>query len=239
MNTSATFDALAHFDESWAAAYEKNIRQFCPAYDALHRMLPGWFSGVPEKARFLSAGAGSGAELLSLGAAYPRAELHGVDLSADMLSACQNRLREAGLAERAHLHLGTVQAFRAAEPFDGATSVFVAHFIRDHDERLAYFRAVADCLRNGAPFVFADLFGDAVEPDFRIVFENWLSFYAAQGIAADDLARDRAHIEQDICFEPETRIKALLVEAGFEPPVRFFQSHLFGGWVTRKAKRGG
>jgi tRNA (cmo5U34)-methyltransferase len=235
MNTDARFDVESHFDESWAAAYEKQIRQFCPAYDALHRMLPGWFSGVPEKARFLSAGAGSGAELLALGAAYPDAELHGVDLSADVLSVCKSRLQTAGLAERVHLHLGTVQAYRAAELFDGASSVFVAHFIRETKERLAYFRTIADCLKHGATFVFADLFGDKADPDFRLVFETWLSFYAAQGIAADQLVRDRAHIESGICFEPEARIKALLVEAGFEPPVRFFQSYLFGGWVTRKA----
>ena len=235
MNTDARFDVESHFDESWAAAYEKQIRQFCPAYDALHRMLPGWFSGMPEKARFLSAGSGSGAELLALGAAYPGAELHGVDLSADVLSVCQDRLQTAGLAERVHLHLGKMQTYRPAELFDGASSVFVAHFIHEPEERLAYFRAVAGCLKNGATFVFADLFGDKAGPGFRLVFENWLRFYAAQGIAADQLVQDRAHIESGICFEPEANIENLLVEAGFEPPVRFFQSYLFGGWVTRKA----
>ncbi len=229
------FDPAAHFDAGWAGRYERNIRQFCPAYDALHRMLPGWFSGAPEGARFLSVGAGTGVELLALGASHPTAELHGVDLSADMLEACKRRLDEAGLSDRASLHLGTMQEFRADKPFDGATSVFVAHFIRDPDARLAYFKAIAASLKPGAPFVFADLFGDAADPGFGIVFENWLGFYATQGVAAEDVAQDRAHIQRDICFEPEERIKALLVEAGFERPVRFFQSCLFGGWTTRKS----
>lgn len=197
-------------------------------------MIPGWFSGAPKRARFLSAGAGSGADLLALGNAYPGAELYGVDLSEDMLAACERRLDESGLSARVRLHLGPMQAFRSELLFDGATSVFVAHFIHDREARLAYFSAIASNLKPGAPFVFADLFGDAAEPGFRVLFENWLDFYAAQGVSAEDLARDRVHIEQAVCFEPEACILDMLAQAGFEPPVRFFQSHLFGAWATRK-----
>lgn len=228
------FDASAHFDESLAAKYDRRIRLFCPSYDALHRMLVPWLLSLPEHSAFLSAGAGTGAEILTLGRQFPSWRFVAVDVSPDMLDACRRRLSEAGLAERVTFFNGPLQQYQSPAPLDGASSVFVTHFIKGREEKLAYFRSVAANLRPGGLFILADLFGNEGSPAFARLFEAWLAAYASNGISAEELAKDRAHIEQDVSFIPENKLFVLLTEAGFSSPVRFYQTYLFGGWVATK-----
>lgn len=231
---SEQFDASAHFDESLAAKYDRRIRLFCPSYDALHQMLVPWLSSLPECSSFLSAGAGTGAEILTLGTYFPSWRFVAVDVSPDMLTACRQRLSAAGLEKRVTFFNGSLQKYQPLAPVDAASSVFVSHFIKGREEKLAYFRSVAANLRPGGLFILADLFGDKNSPEFALLFDAWLGSYAANGVTAEDLAKDRAHIEQDVSFIPESELFTLLTEAGFSAPIRFYQTYLFGGWVATK-----
>lgn len=233
---AAQFDATTHFDEGAATRYERRIRAFCPSYDALHRIAAAWVRDLPEGARFLSCGAGTGGEILALGAIHPSWRFVAVDISRDMLSACRARVVAAGMEDRVSFSEGRAEDFRSPAPFDGASSVFVAHFIEGHEAKLAYFRAIRANLKPGATFILADLFGEPAAPAFRRSLDAWLACYAASGVVAQDLARDRAHIENDISFIPEAELRELLEEAGFEAPIRFFQTFLFGGWAATKRR---
>lgn len=228
------FDASAHFDEGLATKYERRIRLFCPSYDALHQMLVPWLLGLPERSTFLSAGAGTGAEILTLGRQFPLWRFVAVDVSPDMLDACRRRLSEAGLTERVTFFNGPLQEYESPASVDGASSVFVAQFIKGREEKLAYFRAVAANLRPGGLFILADLFGVEGSPAFARLFKAWFAFYASNGVSAEELAKDRAHVVKDVSFISENELFALLAEAGFSPPIRFYQTYLFGGWVTTK-----
>jgi tRNA (cmo5U34)-methyltransferase len=228
------FDASAHFDEDLAAKYDRRIRLFCPSYDALQQMLVPWLVSLPEHSTFLSAGAGTGAEILTLGRRFPSWRFVAVDVSPDMLDACRQRLSEVGFLERVKFFNGPLQQYRSPAPLDGVSSVFVAHFIKGREEKLAYFRSVAANLRPGGLFVLADLFGDQEAPAFERLFEAWFAAYASNGISVEELAKDRAHVVQDVSFIPENELFALLAEAGLSPPVRFYQTYLFGGWVATK-----
>jgi tRNA (cmo5U34)-methyltransferase len=226
------FDVSAHFDESLAGKYDRRIRLFCPSYDALHWMLVPWLVGLPERSYFLSAGAGTGAEIVTLGRRFPFWRFVAVDASSEMLAACRERLSGAGLAERLEFFKGLLQQYRAPTPLDDASSVFVAHFIKNRDEKLAYFRSVADSLKPGGLFVLADLFGDKDSPEFARLLDVWFTSYESHGVSAEDLARDRAHVMNDVSFISEDDIHDMLIEAGFSPQIRFYQTYLFGGWVT-------
>lgn len=228
------FDASSHFDLSLAARYDRRIRLFCPSYDALHEMIVPWLLGLPERANFLSAGAGTGAEVLTLGKRFPSWSFTAADVSPDMLDACRNRVAEAGMAERVSCFNGRLQEYRSPASFDAASSVFVSHFIETRDERLAYFRSIAASLKPGGLFILADLFGDKSSPEFESLLNAWLASYALHGVAAEELARDRAHVDRDISFIPESELFALLTDAGFTTPVRFYQTFLFGGWLAAK-----
>jgi len=231
---SEQFDATTHFDESLAAKYDRRIRLFCPSYDALHQMIVPWLQRLPERSTFLSAGAGTGAEIITLGKCFPSWHFVAVDVSPDMLNACQHRASEAGMANRVVFFNGRLQEYQSPAPFDAASSVFVAHFIKGREEKLAYFRSIAANLKSGGLFVLADLFGDKSSPEFARLLDAWLLSYASHGISAEDLAQDRTHVERDVTFISESELVALLSEAGFATPVRFYQTFLFGGWVATR-----
>lgn len=232
--THEPFDATTHFDESLAAEYDRRIRRFCPSYDALHHMIAPWFQLLPDHSTFLSAGSGTGVEIVNLGKRFPSWRFVGVDVSSDMLAASRRRISEAAISDRATFFNGRLQEYQAPAPFDAASSVFVAHFIKGRDEKLAYFRSIAEKLKPGGVCVLADLFGDKGSPEFERLSNAWLLSYANHGISAGELARDRAHIERDVDFVTETELLALLSEAGFASVVRFYQTFLFGGWVGTK-----
>jgi tRNA (cmo5U34)-methyltransferase len=228
------FDVSSHFDESLAAKYDRRIRLFCPSYDALHQMIVTWLQSLPEHSAFLSAGAGTGAEIITLGKCFPSWRFVAVDVSSDMLSACQRRATEVGMANRVAFFNGRLQDYQSPAQFDAASSVFVSHFIKEREEKLAYFRSIAASLKPGGLFILADLFGDRGSPEFEQLLNAWLLSYAAHGVPAEELVQDRAHVERDVAFISEGELVALLREAGFATPVRFYQTFLFGGWVAAK-----
>lgn len=232
--SSEQFDPTTYFDEGLVAKYERRIRLFCPSYDALHQMVAPWLQLLPADSAFLSAGAGTGAEIVTLGKRFPSWRFVGADVSSDMTNACQRRVAEAGIAERVTFFKGRLQEYQAPVPFDAASSVFVAHFIKGREEKLAYFRSLAANLKSGGLLVLADLFGNKGAPEFERLMKAWFLFYASHGISAEELAKDQAHIERDVAFIPEHELFALLNEAGFVTPVRFYQTFLFGGWVASK-----
>lgn len=232
--TAANADVAAYFDADHAAIYDRRIRRRCPSYDALHEMVAGWLASRPEGGRLLSAGAGTGAEILSLGPRFPGWSFVAADLSADMLAACRRRVEAAGLAGRVDYHHGPLQGLPVGAEFDAATSILVSHFILDRGERLAYYRAIAERLRPGGLFLLADLHGDPADPAFARLFEPWLATFTDAAADPAGVAWERTHLMGDIAFIPEAELAALLEEAGFEPPLRFYQSWLFGGWATAR-----
>lgn len=231
---SEQFDITAHFDESLAAKYDRRIRLFCPSYDALHQMIIPWLQALPENAAFLSSGTGTGAEIITLGKCFPSWRFVAVDVSHDMLSACQHRAEKAGITNRVKFFNGRLQDYQPPAPVDAASSIFVAHFIKGWDEKLTYFRSIAATLKPGGLLIFADLFGDQKSPEFARLMEAWLLSYASHGISDEELAKDRVHVERDVDFISESELYSLLTEAGFTHPLRFYQTYLFGGWVATK-----
>jgi len=229
------FDVASFFDAGTASRYDRVIRISCPAYDALHRMVAPWLTLLPRDARFLSAGAGTGAEIISLARRFPDWRFAGVDASADMLRICGQRLAGEQLAARVELHHARLEDYRGAAPFDAASSVFVVNYIHGRERKLAYLRALAGQLKPGAILVLADLFGDARAPDFIRLLRAWLLMYITEGVQGANLQDLVDKILRDIAFVPEREVLALLDEAGFVEPVRFFQAYLYGGWVATRA----
>jgi tRNA (cmo5U34)-methyltransferase len=233
---SEQFDVTAHFDDSLAAKYDRRIRRFCPSYDALHEMIVPWLQGLPEGSSFLSAGAGAGTgtEIVTLGKRFPSWRFVAVDVSPDMLAACQRRTEKAEMVNRVTFFNGRLQEYQSPALVDAVSSIFVAHFIKGREEKLAYFRSVGENLKPGGLLIFADLFGEKNSPEFARLLDAWLLSYASHGVSAEELAQDRAHVQRDVDFIPEGELVALLNEAGFSNPLRFYQTYLFGGWVATK-----
>lgn len=68
-----TADGAKHyFDTARSSRYDHKIRASIPGYEALHAMAHDFLRpALPETARLLVVGAGTGMELLTFGAAHP------------------------------------------------------------------------------------------------------------------------------------------------------------------------
>ncbi|MBP0030007.1 methyltransferase domain-containing protein [Roseofilum reptotaenium CS-1145] len=229
------FDVTQHFDESLSTQYDRRIRLFCPSYDALHQMLIPWLQELPKNANFLSAGAGTGAEIVNLGKVFSNWNFVAVDASGDMLNACHQRIKSVEMGNRVTLVNSKVQDYKFPGGFDGASSIFVAHFIRDKQEKLAYFSSLASNLKPGAILAIADLFGNRETLEFSRLLNALLMSYAGHGISEEQFDRDREHIERDVDFISESELFSLLNQAGFIKPLKFYQTYLFGGWIATRS----
>jgi tRNA (cmo5U34)-methyltransferase len=223
------------FTAEHARNYDAGIRVSGLGYELLHD-LTGAFLGslLGAEADLLIVGAGTGEEIVQLGARYPGWRFTGVDPSPEMLAVAQQRLAEAGLAERTTLHVGVVDDLPTTSRFDAATLLLVMHFLPDDGAKLALLRAIASRLHPGAPLILADLHAQLDSPEDTRRWQAWDERQRTHGIAAANREEMFRQLPRFVHFVPEARIQALLSEAGFTPGERFFQALLFGGWIARR-----
>jgi len=67
-----------------------------PGYEAIHRIAAAVFSSrLPDCAKILVVGAGTGTELLNFGSKNPSWHFVAVEPAPSMMAVCQNRVAEA------------------------------------------------------------------------------------------------------------------------------------------------
>jgi len=219
-----------HFDEEHAKQYEARFAKLEPLKTALHLVARLALQELPDEARVLCVGAGTGAELLALGEAFPGWRFVAVEPAAAMLDRCRARVEEAGMAERCTFHAGYLDTLAEGDPFDGATSILVSQFVVDRDQRRDFFREIARRLRDEAPLMTADL---ATEP--QDLMPLWRRAWRYAGHSDPQIDEMIASLGKNVAVCPAVDVEALLQEAGFRPPQRCFQGILIHGWVTHKA----
>jgi tRNA (cmo5U34)-methyltransferase len=191
---------------------------------------------LSPSARILVVGAGGGQEIISLGQPNPGWAFVGVDLSEQMLELARERIAAAGLANDVVLCHGDVSAVRD-EWFDAATSLLTAHFIADDGSKAAFFTAIRNRLKAGAPFVLVDLCGTRGEPAFEETVRDWRRHAEVNGMPAEHL--DKLVVNaMALPFVSEARELELLAAAGFTATRRIYQGLCFIGWLTLAAQRG-
>lgn len=223
----------APFDEERAAAYDDQIRRLAPGYDVLHEAIACVADTLlPPDAHVLVVGAGTGAEIVTLGQVQSGWQFTAVDPSAEMLDRCRSAVADAGLERRVEYVQNRIEQVPKDPQFDGATSVFVSHFLPGRAERHTYFRSIARILRPGAPLILADLFGNRADPAFYRLAAAWRRAVLRTGLSLDAVERTFNRIGDQISFVSEDNLETILEDAGFGAPTRFHQCLLWGGWWT-------
>lgn len=223
-----------HFDDRRARIYDDIIRQVVPGYEVLHRLVAVQLqSCLPDDARILVAGVGTGAEIEAVAPLRAGWRFTGFDPSADMLAAAAARSERLGLAGRVELVAGGVEAVAAA-PLDAATLLLVLHFLPDDGAKAALLDGIGARLTSGAPLVIADLHGRSGTPEFDRLMALWRAWQLDCGIPAEEVDKGFRKIVRDIHFIPEERLAELLRHAGFGEMERFWGGLLFGGWIAWK-----
>lgn len=226
-------EALKALFDQQAAGYDKQWERMSPIRDALHLLVRSVFAGLPEDARILCVGAGTGAEMAFLARAYPRWRFTAVDPSDAMIDVCRRRAEMEGYAPRCEFHVGYVESLPADDAHDGATCFLVSQFILSQDARIAFFRDIAARLRPGGVLASTDLAFDTDSPAYDALLRVWLDTMAKGGIDAEGLERMRAAYANDVAVIAPERVASIIESAGFDAPVRFFQAGLIHGWFAR------
>lgn len=239
MTTNDSPSAPAPFGKEHAEKYDTAFTKLLAFKDTLHIGTRCALAALPDNAHILCAGAGTGAEILYLADAFPGWQFTAVDLSAPMLEVCQRRVGEAGIAARVATHIGPVSSLDATTPFTAATSLLVSQFIQDRDTRCAFFADIAARLAPGAPLVSADLMCDLESPASPAALDHWRNTLAfAADRAPDEMDAALAALGRAVFPLGEKAYTALLRDAGFEQPTRFFQAGLMQGWFARTRSPG-
>ncbi len=232
MTQHAAFSTSGFFNQEIADAYDRRNAGLKPIADGLHFLMRLSLHALPAETRVLCVGVGTGAEILSLAAAFPRWTFVGVDPSAQMLAVGAHRLTEAGVMDRCDLIHGYVDDV-AEIGFDLAISLLVAHFIR-REGRPAFYAAIADRLKPGGRFVSAEISGDLDAPAFPAMLGDWKQVQTLMGATPESLAGLEDSLRDVLGVLPVAETEDLWRDAGFALPVPFFQAFMIRGWHATK-----
>lgn len=221
------------FGHEHATNFDQRHAKLAPMRDALHLLIRMLLAELPTDARILCVGAGTGAELLYLAAAFPRWRFCAVDPSAAMLKICHERAQSAGIASRCTFHEGHLASLPPSAPFDAATSLLVSHFMVDPELRRDFFAQIAARLRPGGSLVSADLASDMTAPSFARLRSAWAEALRYSGIPAAQVEKQCASFGQHMAMLPVREVESIIASAGFEPPAVFFQALLMHGWHAK------
>lgn len=224
-------DAL--FDQQ-AAGYDTQWARMAPIRDSLHFLLDSVFADLPDDARLLCVGAGTGTEIAHLARRCPRWRFLALDPSAQMIDVCRARAERDGYADRCIFHAGLLDSLPDGEAFDGATCFLVSQFLLDPAARTAFFAAIARRLRPGGALAWADLAWDTAAPDYPAMLQLWLRTMSGAGLDAEAIERMRAAYARDVAILPPARVAELVADAGFDAPLRFHQAGMIHGWCARR-----
>ncbi|MFN3515280.1 MAG: class I SAM-dependent methyltransferase [Phenylobacterium sp.] len=218
----------AIFNQDVADAYDRRNSALAPISDGLHFLLRLVLEDLPVDARVLSVGVGTGAEILSLAAAFPGWSFVGVDPSPEMLAVGRRRLEQAGVLQRCELLQGYA-GDAPREEFDAAVSLLVAHFI-PREDRPAFYAAIHDRLKPRGCFVSAEISGDLAAPDFPEMLQDWRRIQRLMGATPESLAKLEAMMREVLGVLTPAETESLWKAAGFRAPIPFFQAFMIRGW---------
>jgi len=216
--------------------YDESIRHFCGAYEAIFDLSYAYLrSMVRVDGELLIVGAGTGMEICHFGQKNPLWKMTGIDPSKDMLSLAEEKMSVQRITNLVKFFCGYTDQLPETQSYDGATCILVMHFLSDDGSKLQLLKSISSRLKKEAAFILVDGFANCNDMTFEQTVSAWKTHVKATGIAPD-IVEDgfNNQILKRLQLVPENRMEALLLEAGFDKPYRFFTSFLYGGWVMKK-----
>jgi len=218
---------IALFENERASNYDNFVHTWIPNYQFFVDLLPKLLDETQDR-DLLVAGCGTGNEIRAFKQKNPKWKITGVDPSPEMV--CQAREKLKGY-DQVTLFDGEVKDLPNQHKFAAATLLLVLHFIKDDGSKLELLKQIADRLHPEAPFVMLDISGSHKQiTDNLSILRHMLSSGLEEEVVQDRMRR----IEEDLEYVAEERVEELLMTAGFQKPVKFFQSAIYIGWMTKK-----
>jgi tRNA (cmo5U34)-methyltransferase len=222
------------FDKEMAARYDKNSAKFAPIRDSLHLLIRAILVDLPIDARILCVGVGTGLELLDLAQTFPQWQFTAVEPSAPMLNICRQRMEDNGITSRCTFHEGYLDSLSRTDSFDGATCLFVSHFIMQPEERINFFHQIALRLRPEGYLIDADLAYDLSSLNYTSILEIWFQVSKSAEASAKEIEKMRQAYGTVVAILPPAEVASMIAAGGFNAPVLCFQSLLMHAWYARR-----
>ncbi|GAA4807699.1 class I SAM-dependent methyltransferase [Olivibacter ginsenosidimutans] len=215
------------FENERASGYNTFVETWIPNYSVFLNDLPKLFSKMNPK-ELLVVGCGTGNEIEQFVHRSERWLITGIDPSPEMVKQAIDRFQGY---EHVTLMEGLVTAIDAEKKYSAATLLLVLHFLEDDGNKLNLLSNIAERLVSGATFVMLDITGDKqqIKQNLKI-----LRLLLPDGLDEQQINHRLNRIENELFPISEERLAALCVTAGFEKPIRFFQSSIYMGWLMTK-----
>jgi tRNA (cmo5U34)-methyltransferase len=215
------------FENERATGYNQFVETWIPNYHYFLDRLPKLLSESNQK-ELLVVGCGTGNEIERFTQAREHWDITGIDPSPEMISQARGKLKNSGNVE---LVEGLITDLDVSRKYGAATLLLVLHFLDDNGGKQNLLNAISERLVSGAPFVMLDITGEKEQ-----IMKNLqvLKLLLPDGLDEDQVKNRLARIEKELYYVSEERLSELCIEAGFEPPLRFFQSAIYMGWMTKK-----
>ena len=223
-------EVKALFDRK-AAEYDARWSKTAPIQSCLHLLVDAMFAKLPDDARILCVGAGTGLEMAYLAKKHPGWHFTAVDPSPRMLDVCRQRAEREGFDGRCRFHLGYVETLKAGR-YDAATCFLVSQFILDVDARAKFFREIANKLTPSGLLASSDLTFDTGSSDYERMLPAWLNMMSSADLSSQDVERLRDTYANDVGILPPGRVESIIKAGGFESPMPFFQAGLIQAWLS-------
>jgi tRNA (cmo5U34)-methyltransferase len=231
--TKPASDIPLHFDAARAEAYDDQFIALRPILQAAHLLVQAAFTGLPDDARILVAGAGTGAEARYLAPRFPGWHFTLIDPSAPMLAVARRHAEAEGFADRCTFHASYVSA-APPELHDAATSLLVSHFLTEAAARQSFFEDIAARLKPAGRLFNLDLCADRGDARFARVMGHWQELLALNGLSEEQRTTYARMFGTDFAVHGPSEVEALIEAAGFTPPTPVFQGALMRGWTAAK-----
>ncbi|WP_034302701.1 class I SAM-dependent methyltransferase [Herbaspirillum sp. RV1423] len=223
---------LAIFNQQ-AASYDNQWEKLAPLRDGLYLLLSAVLSDLPNNARILSIGAGTGAEIISLAEKFPGWHFTAVEPSGPMLEVFRHKAEKQGITSRCTFHEGYLDSLPKGEAFHAATSLLVSQFILEQDKRVGFFQSIKQRLRPDGYLISSDLSSDVDSYSYLNLLEIWMRMMSNADVGPEKLNQMRTAYARDVAILPQEKVGEIIASGGFEQPTLFYQCGLIHAWRTK------
>lgn len=224
------------FDQERAANHDQQFAKLAPMRHGLHLSIAMVLSDLPDDARILCIGVGTGPELIYLAQHFPQWQFTAVEPAAPMLDICRQKAKEFGIASRCTFHEGYLDSLPSSDAFDAATCISVSHFMTQRDERRNFFRQISARLRPNGYLVSSDMASDMSTPAYKSLLDVSRRMFQYAEMPAGEIETIIGAHGQQIAVLPTQDVESIIALSGFDTPVLFFQTFLIHAWYAKRTQ---
>ncbi|MGL4620336.1 MAG: class I SAM-dependent methyltransferase [Chroococcidiopsis sp.] len=224
------------FDQERASKHDQQFAKLAPMRDGLDLSICMVLSELPDEARILCVGVGTGRELIYLAQHFPQWQFTAIEPATPMLDICRQKAEAYGIASRCTFHEGYLDSLPASDAFDAATCIWVSHFITQPEERHNFFRQIGARLRPNGYLVSSDLVSDMSTPTYQSLLAVTRRMFQYAEMPTEEIEKIIGAYGQDVAILPTQEVESIIASRGFDTPVLFFQTFLIHAWYAKRTK---